>query len=85
MQPIVHLNWRPKYLTMVRNLTLLFLIASLSVYTNAQNLWGKSTTSQYTNEAIDIETDGNGNSYVAGYFSGGTSFAPLIAQTFTQA
>jgi hypothetical protein len=49
----------------------------LSFFSNpfAQIYWGANTTSPLANEAIDIEVDSAGNQYVAGYFTGGTSFS----------
>lgn len=46
--------------------------------------WGASTFSQTTNEAADIELNGLNESYVAGYFSGQTSFGPSISLSSTQ-
>lgn len=46
----------------------------LSTSLMSQTYWGNTTLSGATNEAIDVENDALGNQYVAGYFSGGTSF-----------
>lgn len=43
--------------------------------------WGSCTTSNYTNEAVDVETDNSGNLYVAGYITGETSFDINTVQT----
>ena len=37
--------------------------------------WGAVTTSDFVNEATDIETDALGNSYVTGYITGETAFS----------
>lgn len=36
--------------------------------------WGKNTFGQFTNEALDVEIDNAGNSYVTGYMTGETAF-----------
>ena len=46
--------------------------------------WGASTFSQTTNEAADIELNNLNESYVAGYFSGQTSFSPTSSFSGTQ-
>lgn len=46
--------------------------------------WGASTFSQTTNEAADIEVNNLNESYVAGYFSGQTSFSPANSFSATQ-
>ena len=46
--------------------------------------WGASTFSQTTNEAADIELNTLNESYVAGYFSGQTSFGPSTSLASTQ-
>lgn len=46
--------------------------------------WGASTFSQTTNEAADIELNNLNESYVAGYFSGQTSFSPTSSFSATQ-
>lgn len=58
---------------------LLFLCFLLSFNFQAQTFWANNTTSNTTNEAIDIEVDNSGNQYVAGYISGGTNFGNAIA------
>ncbi len=40
---------------------------------NAQK-WGANTFSQFTNEALDVEIDNAGNSYITGYVTGETAF-----------
>ncbi|MFA7273308.1 MAG: gliding motility-associated C-terminal domain-containing protein [Crocinitomicaceae bacterium] len=40
-----------------------------------QNFWGTNTISSTSNEAVDVEVDAAGNQYVAGYFSGATTFS----------
>jgi gliding motility-associated-like protein len=50
----------------------LFLNA-LFFHSNAQH-WGRNTFGQFTNEAVDVEVDGSGNSYITGYLSGETAF-----------
>lgn len=56
------------------HIILFFLLFSFANSVLSQNFWGKTTTSSNTNEAIDVETDASGNSYVAGYYTGGTNF-----------
>ncbi|WP_343748644.1 gliding motility-associated C-terminal domain-containing protein [Fluviicola sp.] len=46
--------------------------------------WGASTFSQTTNEANDIELNNLNESYVAGYYSGQTSFSPSSSLASTQ-
>lgn len=46
--------------------------------------WGASTFSQTTNEATDIELNNLNESYVAGYFSGQTSFSSGTSFSSTQ-
>jgi len=59
-----------------------FLIVT-SFISHAQ-FWGSNTTSNFTNEAIDVESDNSGNQYVAGYISGETSFDVNTVQTSAQ-
>lgn len=56
----------------------LILLCSFNAY---NQFWGSSTTSNFTNEAIDVEIDNSGNIYVAGYISGETSFNINTVQT----
>lgn len=63
----------------MRTLTLI-LLTFISFNSFAQ-LYGSNTTSNFTNEAIDIEIDAVGNKYVAGYICGETSFNPTVIQT----
>ncbi len=69
---------------MIKTVLTLTLLFALNCAVKAQNFCGQTTTSSTTNEAIDVEIDGSGSSYVAGYFSGGTSFAvgvpPIASQ-----
>ena len=57
---------------------------SVSVLPLWSQTWGASTFSQTTNEAADIEVTGLNESYVAGYFSGQTSFGPTTSLSGTQ-
>ena len=59
---------------MTKFFVLWIFISVSSLLSHGQSYWGSATLSGATNEAIDIESDNLGNSYVAGYFSGGTSF-----------
>lgn len=54
-------------------LTTFFFLSFFLVVCHAQK-WGKNTFGQFTNEALDIEIDNAGNSYVAGYITGETAF-----------
>lgn len=63
----------------MRTLTLIILITSFQLNSFAQ-LYGSNTTSNFTNEAIDVEIDATGNKYVAGYLSGETSFNATVIQ-----
>lgn len=51
-----------------------FLIILFYSFVCQGQYWGVNTTSAFTNEAIDVETDQFGNQYVAGYITGETSF-----------
>lgn len=61
-----------------------FLFIFLNAFVFAQNNWGRVTTSNFTNEAIDVEKDNSGNIYTVGYFSGGTSFENNVTQVNSQ-
>ncbi|MFN5983111.1 MAG: gliding motility-associated C-terminal domain-containing protein [Fluviicola sp.] len=37
-------------------------------------IWGRNTFGQFTNEAVDVEVDASGNSYITGYLTGETAF-----------
>ncbi len=37
--------------------------------------WGKNTFGQFINEALDVEVDNQGNSYITGYVTGQTAFS----------
>jgi len=54
-------------------LTYLLSFILFSTTANAQN-WGVNTFSQFTNEAVDVEVDAAGNSYITGYLTGETAF-----------
>lgn len=54
-------------------LTYLLSYILFSTIANAQN-WGANTFSQFTNEAVDVEVDAAGNSYITGYLTGETAF-----------
>lgn len=55
----------------------LFIIAVFSFFLqgnlNAQT-WGANTFGQFTNEAVDVETNSNGDYFVIGYVTGETAF-----------
>ncbi|TSJ48015.1 gliding motility-associated C-terminal domain-containing protein [Fluviicola chungangensis] len=65
---------------------LILIICSLcfSVTWTWSQTWGASTFSQTTNEAADIELNSLNESYVAGYFSGQTSFGPSTSLSSSQ-
>jgi len=69
-----------QYYTTLRNVVccVLFFSSLLANHSFAQNGWGANTFSQTTNEAADIETTNTGSHYVAGFFSGQTSFGPVL-------
>lgn len=52
-------------------ITILFIGIS---YISYNQIWGKCTFGQYTNEAVDVEVDANNNTYITGYLSGETAF-----------
>jgi gliding motility-associated-like protein len=49
------------------------LLALFYTELNAQK-WGANTFGQFTNEALDVEIDNAGNSYITGYVTGETAF-----------
>ncbi len=55
---------------------LIFSLSSTAVYSQ---LWGSVSESAFVNEALDIETDGSGNSYVTGYITGETAFNTAVS------
>lgn len=58
-------------------LTLLLTFLFVNI-TFSQNYWGKHTTSDFTNEALAIQTDPSGFSYVCGYLTGETTFSSTV-------
>lgn len=56
----------------MRLLLLICIIISCSAHAQ---YWGRATESLFVNEAMDIETDAAGNSYVTGYITGQTNFS----------
>lgn len=62
---------------MKTKLCLLLISISISFIDYAQK-WGRVTESEFVNEAMDIETDASGNSYVTGYITGETAFGTTI-------
>lgn len=59
-------------------LSLLIIFLFFCSYTQAQ-LWGSVSESEFVNEAMDIETDVQGNSYVTGYITGETAFGAAVS------
>ncbi len=57
-----------KYL-FITTLFSLFFLGQLEAQT-----WGANTFGQFTNEAVDVETDATGNYFVIGYLTGETAF-----------
>ncbi len=55
------------------SILLLLFSTIFTIHSNAQ-YWGRNTFGQFTNEAVDVEIDANGNSYIAGYLTGETAF-----------
>ena len=60
--------------------TLTLLLLSIISFQSFAQLYGSNTTSNFTNEAIDVEIDATGNKYVAGYICGETSFNATVVQ-----
>ena len=58
---------------------LLSIILSFTFLCSSQ-YWGRNTESEFTNEAMDVEIDSQGNSYVAGYITGETAFDINVAE-----
>lgn len=56
----------------MKHYALLLLI--FTAYFSFGQKWGANTKSNYTNEALDVEIDASGNSYITGYVTGETSF-----------
>lgn len=54
------------------------LIPCLFIQLSFAQQWAARSSSSFTNEAYDMVSDANGNSYICGYISGETSFAPSI-------
>lgn len=52
---------------------ILFLFLAFTKSVNSQ-IWGRNTFGQFTNEAVDVEVDASGNSYITGYLTGETAF-----------
>lgn len=64
----------------MKRILFIFLLTFLFSYQGiSQQYWGKVTESEYVNEAMDIQTDGAGNSYVAGYITGETAFGTTVS------
>lgn len=63
--------------------TTLLIVFYMSLSYSQSQYWGVNTESAFTNEAMDIEIDGNGNSIIAGYITGETAFEN--SQVFQQA
>ena len=51
-----------------------FIFLSLAFFSTQAQKWGSNTFSQFTNEALDVEIDNDGNSFIAGYVTGETAF-----------
>jgi gliding motility-associated-like protein len=58
---------------------ILIIFQLLTFVTFSQN-WGKNTESAFVNEAMDIEVDASGNSYVCGYITGETAFDVTVVE-----
>jgi gliding motility-associated-like protein len=59
-------------------ITISIIFLFLCSFAQAQ-LWGYVNESEFVNEAMDIETDAQGNSYVTGYITGETSFGVAVS------
>lgn len=57
----------------MKRLTLIFILLFFGRNFQAQK-WGANTFGQFTNEAMDVEIDAAGNSYITGYVTGETAF-----------
>jgi gliding motility-associated-like protein len=51
-----------------------FILIGLFFFGAKAQKWGANTFSQFTNEALDVEIDNAGNSYITGYVTGETAF-----------
>jgi len=58
----------------MKKLTLLFLL-QFSAFLIFGQQWGVQTHSSFSNEALDVEIDNAGNSYITGYVTGQTEFS----------
>lgn len=58
----------------MRKLLLFFFLQLISIAIFGQK-WGVQTFSNFSNEALDVEVDNAGNSYIAGYVTGQTEFS----------
>jgi gliding motility-associated-like protein len=59
-------------------LTSLFILSSFNPVFSQK--WGYYTTSNFTNEAMDVQVDASQNSYVCGYYTGETSFTTNVVE-----
>lgn len=57
----------------MRKLLLFFFVHWIALYIYGQK-WGVQTYSNFSNEALDVEVDNAGNSYMTGYVTGQTQF-----------
>jgi len=64
--------------TIMRFLQLLIFVFIFSI--SFSQKWGVNTESEFTNEAMDVETDAAGNSYVCGYITGETAFNNTVIE-----
>lgn len=67
----------------MRNLTTLLISFAVFGHSFAQH-WGVNTFSQFTNEAVDVEVDAFGYSYITGYVTGQTAFNATNVVQFAQ-